>query len=117
MRTLQGSHALLTTGSCAQVFVDAEGVVYGFKPPQPKGSDWPEHVRYFYEKLKLLKDELHISSDENLRHSRGRFTRFSCGTSHGGGQTVRALANSRPLVLTFSAAANGDLPGLAPPEE
>lgn len=80
--------------SYAQVFTDAEEVIYGVKPPQPPDAKWPEHMDYLYKKLQELRKALDISADENCRHGRGAFKRFTCGTSHGGGQVVRTVGGA-----------------------
>ena len=85
--------------------MDAEGTVYGVKPAQPGGADWPNHVKHVYEKLSRLRNELNRKAKENLHHSRGAFDRFTCGTSHGGGRVVR-----RACVLRCSEAFTDVLP-------
>lgn len=81
------------------MFVDAKGVIYGVKPPQPKDERWASDVQYLYNKLEQLRGELDIRADSNLDHTRGPFPRFAFGTSHGGGQKVseRRLSSQRTL--------------------
>ncbi|EJD33961.1 hypothetical protein AURDEDRAFT_131414 [Auricularia subglabra TFB-10046 SS5] len=74
------------TASCAQVFTDADGVIYAVKVPQPVGDAWPETVQYFTNYMHKLREELKLSHSANTNHSRGDFLRMTWGTSHGGGR-------------------------------
>ncbi|EJD34196.1 hypothetical protein AURDEDRAFT_131297 [Auricularia subglabra TFB-10046 SS5] len=84
--------------SCAQVFTDADGVIYAVKVPQPVGDAWPETVNYFTSYMHKLRTELKLSHSANTNHLRGDFLRMTWGTSHGGGRKVRARNSAAPVV-------------------
>ncbi|EJD35685.1 hypothetical protein AURDEDRAFT_130489 [Auricularia subglabra TFB-10046 SS5] len=94
--------------SCAQVFTDADGVIYAVKVPQPTGDDWPETVRYFTECMHKLRTTLKLSHKANVNHLRGDFVHMTWGTSHGGGRkhptTIAPdwLRNKDELVAFFA---------------
>ncbi|EJD34048.1 hypothetical protein AURDEDRAFT_131368 [Auricularia subglabra TFB-10046 SS5] len=73
-------YTYVPNASCAQVFTDADGVVYAVKVPQPSGDEWPQAVQYFAERMRKLHESLKLSHAANTNHARGNFVRMTCST-------------------------------------
>lgn len=72
-----------------QPFVDKDGKMFAVKAKQPEGTWYQDAVEQVTQRLHKLRDQLHISSHSNARHTRGPWKRLIWGISHGGGQKVR----------------------------
>ncbi|EJD33141.1 hypothetical protein AURDEDRAFT_131840 [Auricularia subglabra TFB-10046 SS5] len=106
-------YTYVPNANCAQVFTDADGVIYAVKVPQPAGEAWPEAVQHFTDYMLKLHSSLKLSHKANTNHARGDFVRMTWGTSHGGGRKVIEASDVQIPVANCRLASRRDRARLA----